>query len=478
MAPVTDLYDNLAQSYDLMISWQSRLRREKPFLTSIFKQHGVRRILDTACGTGMHAIAFHDWGYHVTAADLNGKMIETAIKNSGDRKIQFKKAGFTDDVGGMFDAVTCLGNSLPHVLTDEDLEKSLASMYNALLPGGVLIVHGNNYDRILARRERFMPLAQRKVGGREYLFLRIFDFHGDTLTFNVITLVNQAGEWRMFPDSSTHRALTRDLLVGMIEKVGFVNLQVSGSFGGEAFDKLESDNLIVVAQRPHTFVSRPIPEPVRAIDRIPIQENGEPLVDLEKEGFKAKKPPAFARKTVAGMLKEAASMLPEGYSLLIRGAFRSLEHQRTMYENFCRKLTEEHPDWPKSQIRRELNKFLAPPDSGHPPGHTTGGAVDVTVLGPDGEELDMTSTIPLRQGFGGQVEEVHWTLAMPTYSKHATPRAAKNRQLLVDLMTSVGFSNYPGEWWHYSYGESAWALRTGAPYAIYGAAPDPVNAGF
>ena len=463
MAPVTDLYDSLAQSYDILISWNTRLRREKPFLTSIFRQYGVRRILDTACGTGMHAIAFHDWGYHVIGADLNDKMIEKAKQNAGDRKIEFVKAGFTDDVVGMFDAVTCLGNSLPHVLTDEDLEKSLATMYDALLPGGVLIVHGNNYDRILARQERFMPLAQRKVGGVEYLFLRIFDFHGDTLTFNVVTLAKTAGEWHMFPDSSTHRALTRDLLVGMVEKVGFVNLQVFGSFGGEMFDKLEADNLIVVAQRPHTFVSKPIPEPVVAIDRIPIQENGERLVDLEKEGFKAKKPPAFARETVAGMLKEARSMLPEGHSLLIRGAFRSLEYQRTMYENFYRKLAEEHPDWPKSRIRREENKFLAPPDSGHPPGHTTGGAVDVTVLGPDGEELDMTSTIG----------EVYWTLAMPTYSKHATPRAAKNRQLLVELMTSVGFSNYPGEWWHYSYGESAWALRTGAPYAVYGAAPDP-----
>jgi len=465
MAPVTDLYDNLAQSYDLLISWGPRLRREKPFLTSIFRQYGVRRILDTACGTGMHAIAFHDWGYFVVGADISDKMIEKARQNAGDRKIEFVKAGFTDDVVGMFDAVTCLGNSLPHVLTDEDLEKSLASMYDAILPGGVLIIHGNNYDRILARQERFMPLAHRKVGGREFLFLRIFDFHGDTLTFNVITLVNQAGEWRMFPDSSTHRALTRDLLVGMIEKVGFLNPQVFGGFGGESFDRLESDNLIVVARRPHTFVSRPIPEPVVAIDRIPIQENGEPLVDLEKEGFKAKKPPAFARKTVAGMLKEAASMLPEGHSLLIRGAFRSLEHQRTMYENFIKRLTGEHSDWPKSRIRREANKFLAPPDSGHPPGHTTGGAVDLTIVGPDGEELDMTSTI----------EEVHWTLAMPTYSKHATPRAAKNRQLLVDVMTSVGFSNYPGEWWHYSYGESAWALRTGAPYAVYGAAENPVN---
>ena len=58
------------------------------------------------------------------------------------------------------------------------------------------------------------------------------------------------------------------------------------------------------------------------------------------------------------------------------------------------------------------------------------------------------------------------------------PNVRTTHILLVDLLTSVGFSNYPGEWWHYSCGESAWALRVEAPHAVYGAAPDPVNAGF
>ena len=55
-----DLYDHLAESYDLLISWNQRLKREKPFFKRIFGQFGIRRILDTACGTGMHAVAFQD----------------------------------------------------------------------------------------------------------------------------------------------------------------------------------------------------------------------------------------------------------------------------------------------------------------------------------------------------------------------------------------------------------------------------------
>ncbi|MCL6630013.1 MAG: hypothetical protein K6U00_10480, partial [Armatimonadetes bacterium] len=74
--------------------------------------------------------------------------------------------------------------------------------------------------------------------------------------------------------------------------------------------------------------------------------------------------------------------------------------------------------------------------------------------------LDMCSTIR-------PIADYH--AVFPAYSKLITPHAAKNRQLLLDIMLEAGFSNYPGEWWHYSYGDSAWALRVGAPCALYGA---------
>jgi D-alanyl-D-alanine dipeptidase len=458
-----DLYDNLAESYDLLISWKRRLRREKPFFRRVFKEFGVRRVLDTACGTGMHAIAFYDWGYHVVGADISEKMVEKARENAGRRQIDFVGAGFTDldTVGGMFDAVTCLGNSLPHVLSDEELDKSLSCMFDVLLPGGVLIVHGNNYDRIIGRRERFMPPAHGKRDGREYLFVRFFDFHGDTLTFNVITLAGKSGEWQMHLDSSTHRALTRDLLVAGLHKAGFTHLRLYGGYPDERYEKMDSDNLIVVAQKPHTPQSRPPSEPVVAIDRVPIRESGEPLVDIAvaAPGIELRENPMFARKTVVEMLKKVQAALPKGCKLKVRTTLRSLDRQREIYESLCRQLAEKRPDWPESRIRREANKFLAPPDARHPPGHTTGGAVDVTIIGADGEEIDLSSTIkPCDSPMP----------SFPTYSRLITPRAAKNRQMLLDAMVGVGFSNYHGEWWHFSYGDSAWALRTGAPFALYG----------
>jgi D-alanyl-D-alanine dipeptidase len=467
---MTYLYDNLAGSYDRMISWKRRLKRERPFFARIFKEYRVKRILDTACGTGMHAAAFHDWGYYVVGTDISAPMIEKSRENAGHREIEFIQASFTElgKTEGLFDAVTCLGNSLPHVLSDEELDASLSNMFDALIPGGVAVIHQNNYDRILASQERFMPLAHMpKAGdGSEYLFLRFFDFRDDLLGFNVITLTKTKGEWTMSSEASTHRALTREMLCGRLEKTGFEVCGVYGGYPAEPFDKLASDNLIVVARKPFTNASQPYPEPVSAIDRMPVHDNGEPLVEAASAipGVLKEDKPVYARKSVVEMLRKAQSSLPDGYRLKLRVLFRTMAFQEAAYKRLYERLTEEHPDWPASQLRREINKYLAPPDAKHPPGHTTGGAVDVYIAGPDGEELDTNSSI---------VSDANLRKLFPTYSKIITPRAAKNRQILFDAMLAAGFSNYPGEWWHYSYGDSAWAVRVGAPCAFYGAAsPD------
>ena len=40
-------------------------------------------------------------------------------------------------------------------------------------------------------------------------------------------------------------------------------------------------------------------------------------------------------------------------------------------------------------------------------------------------------------------------------------------------MLGVGFSNCRDEWWHYSYGDAGWAVRTGSSTCPYGLAQLP-----
>jgi D-alanyl-D-alanine dipeptidase len=200
------------------------------------------------------------------------------------------------------------------------------------------------------------------------------------------------------------------------------------------------------------------PEPIAALNRVPLRECGEPLVDIRKACPKvrvARKCIPFLRATVAEMLNRAQELLPAGYQLRVTTAYRTLEMQREHYEGYFRQLREKHPEWSYATLRRMTNRFFAPVDQKAPPGHCTGGAVDVQLLSASGKPLDVTSPY------------TGWQAA-PTWIEGLTVEAQRNRMILVEAMLGAGFSNCRDEFWHYSYGDAAWAVRVGAPYCIYG----------
>jgi D-alanyl-D-alanine dipeptidase len=54
----------------------------------------------------------------------------------------------------------------------------------------------------------------------------------------------------------------------------------------------------------------------------------------------------------------------------------------------------------------------------------------------------------------------------------ADKEARQNRRMLYNIMTTAGFANYQGEWWHFSIGDNMWAKATGQQKAYYGGFPD------
>jgi D-alanyl-D-alanine dipeptidase len=69
--------------------------------------------------------------------------------------------------------------------------------------------------------------------------------------------------------------------------------------------------------------------------------------------------------------------------------------------------------------------------------HNLGVAVDLTLIGGDGRELDMGTPFD--------------TFSPAAHTANATGEVATNRKLLVQLMSAEGFTNYEKEWWHFSY---------------------------
>jgi D-alanyl-D-alanine dipeptidase len=96
--------------------------------------------------------------------------------------------------------------------------------------------------------------------------------------------------------------------------------------------------------------------------------------------------------------------------------------------------------------------------------HGSGAAIDLTLVDLFGRELDMGAPLhsTLEESAG------RCFLDAPDISAVARER----RIQLSRVLTDAGLINYPGGWWHWSYGDRYWALVTGAGAAHYGPVRD------
>jgi glycine/sarcosine N-methyltransferase len=253
------MYDDFSTDYDRFVDWPARLAAELPFIVGQvangLEQSASSYILDAACGTGMHAIALARKGYTVVGADLSAKMIERARANAAIEgvDVRFEVAGFGElsmRVGIGFDAVLCLGNSLPNLLAPADLAAALADFAACLRPGDLVLIQNRNFDRVVERRERWMEPQARREGDAEWLFLRFYDFDADgLLTFNVVTLRREgAGAWSQRSVTSRLRPLLKDELTAALDVAGFERVVCYGDMQGAPFDPESSPNLVVTAR--------------------------------------------------------------------------------------------------------------------------------------------------------------------------------------------------------------------------------------
>ncbi|XP_014208981.1 glycine N-methyltransferase [Copidosoma floridanum] len=146
---------------------KQRKQNYKDFLVGLLRQHGCKRILDVACGTGVDSTMLLEEGFEVVSVDASDKMLKYALKTRWQRKKEkafdewiIEEANWLtleEDikplVGDGFDAVLCLGNSFAHILDvfgdQREQKRALSNFERCVKPGGLLMIDHRNYDYII-----------------------------------------------------------------------------------------------------------------------------------------------------------------------------------------------------------------------------------------------------------------------------------------------------------------------------------------
>ena len=219
---------------------------------------------------------------------------------------------------------------------------------------------------------------------------------------------------------------------------------------------------------------------MKPYQRVQIQECGEPLSAIPLETFAVVTPhpyaalgapygefsPYFLREGVLQRLLQAQQQLQKRHHqwrLQIFDAYRPIPVQQFMVDYTFEQLAEAQgletaalSDEQRSHFHSKVAEFWALPNPNPemPPPHSTGAAVDLTLVNSEGAAVNM----------GSAIDEI----SPRSYPNHfeASDRPEEkqyhyHRNILTKVMSAAGFQQHPNEWWHFSAGDQLWAWQAG-----------------
>lgn len=173
------------------------------------------------------------------------------------------------------------------------------------------------------------------------------------------------------------------------------------------------------------------------------------------------------RKEVFERLLKAQECLPEGYFIRVWDAWRPFKLQEELYYVYRKQIIEDFmlQGLSREEQNREISNFVALPNPEPEcvPTHTTGGALDVTLIDAEGRELNMGTEF---DSFSPKAYAEYFERIDVTDSPE-NEEIRRNRRMLYGAMQKAGFTGISSEWWHFDYGDRLWAQHTGQP-VIYG----------
>jgi glycine/sarcosine N-methyltransferase len=243
-------YENLADRYDQMTRFDQRIERDGNLLQKWVAKFRIESAVDVACGTGLHSILLAKEGVETLGTDISAPMLDRARQNAARhavdvefRQISMKRLG--ESIDRQFDALFCLGNSLPHLLEKPELEKTIKSFANCVAPGGVAVIQLLNYERILTKKHRLVGIH--RVDETE--FIRYYDFFPNHIRFNILTVDSQSGTQTREIESTNLYPYTRSEIEPRLRDAGFSSIECYGDMTFTPYDPEFSTDLVICARR-------------------------------------------------------------------------------------------------------------------------------------------------------------------------------------------------------------------------------------
>jgi glycine/sarcosine N-methyltransferase len=226
-------YNDLAEYYHLIYEdWDRAIERQANVLGPLLENRvgpAPLKVLDCACGIGTQTIGVARLGHTVVASDLSDASVRRAEREARARglKVEFHVADMRNlsSLPSDFDVVLAADNSLPHLLSDDDLTQALKNISARLRSGGLFLASIRDYDSLLQTRPSFQAPAFYTEDGRRRIVHQIWDWHENRYTIHLYLTLETGSCWTIKHYASQYRAIKRKELSASLESSGFDEIE-------------------------------------------------------------------------------------------------------------------------------------------------------------------------------------------------------------------------------------------------------------
>lgn len=241
--------------YDTLIDWPKRLANEMPFYRELFDQVGIRRVLDTACGTGRHAKLFHEWGLEVEGADASPAMIAWCRDRHGEAAgLRWVERSYTRpaDPPGRFDAVICVGNSLALADASASVAPAVVAMLASLRPGGICIIQVLNLWRLPDGPTQWQKCVRASFGtNTDHILLKSIRRTGSRAFIDFVDVeLLPGGKVKHESECDSFLGIRSDDLAAAARDAGAEEIALFGNYQHAPYSPDHSPDLICVCRKP------------------------------------------------------------------------------------------------------------------------------------------------------------------------------------------------------------------------------------
>lgn len=243
-----DFYELLSSYYDdIFKSSEEKLE----FLSKGLK--GYERILDIGAGTGTYSIPLARKGFQVYAVDSDPSMVARMKSKADGLTNHFFGVLGMEDISkiqskGPFKLAYCIGNTIPHLGTYEQMESFLSQTREGLSTDGELILQTVNYDKILSvmeeKGEFLFPeveLEDDKTFKRKYTLMDGDEGHEEVKILFTGEIDSKVGETIL-------TAVRSNRLMMMVLSAGFSKANIYGNFDMSDYTK-DSPAIVIRAKK-------------------------------------------------------------------------------------------------------------------------------------------------------------------------------------------------------------------------------------